>query len=314
MKLMDIILCILCMFSSLLPVVEAEPLKPSVIALEEDAAEIVCPTIESYESYFWRKGDSIEDSTAVASFVDGVPRADAKKYAVTANGTFFIKKVTLKDEGNYFCRGVSVSSSSTVEIIVHVQASLQNFELGIDHCSTESSSCSQSIDLSKPIELICRGKNASPSVTLKWFNGSREIESNITVVKYNQKDVPSSSMIISTIKAVYRTPVTLTCQAVDTKCRTDGGKFVNIRLEQQVPITNEKPPAPDQDLVRGWMLGALFCMDMLTLTLMLMLLLLLMHRRQCSKRYWKNGKPSVPNNGSVPIKSNQTLSMMSAEE
>ncbi|XP_071813553.1 cell adhesion molecule 1-like [Apostichopus japonicus] len=313
MKLMDIILCILCMLSSLLPVVEAEPLKPSVLALEGDAAEIVCPTIESYDSYFWRKGDSIYDSTAVASFVDGVPRADAKNYVVTANGTFFIKNVTIRDEGKYFCRGVSVLSSSTVEIIIHLQASLQNFDLSIDLCSTESS-CLRYINLSEPIELICRAKNASPSVTLKWFNGSREIESNITVVKYNQKDVPSSSMIISTLKAVYRTPVTLTCQAVDTKCRTDGGKFVNIRLEQQVPITNEKPPAPDPDLVRVWMIIALSSMGMLML--MFMLMLMLMHRRE---RYLQNGRPSVRKNGSVPttsvpISSNLRLSMMSEGE
>ncbi|XP_071813556.1 uncharacterized protein [Apostichopus japonicus] len=280
---MDIILRILCMLFSLLPVVEAEPLKPSVLALEGDAAEIVCPTIESYESYFWRKGDSIEDSTAVASFVDGVHRADAKKYAVTANGTFFIKNVTTKDEGNYFCRGVSDISSSTVEIMVYVQASLQNFELSIDHCGTESSSCSPNIDLSKPIELICRGKNASPSVKLKWFNGSREIESNISVAKYDQKNAPSSTMIISTLKVVYRTPVTLTCQ-VEPKSRTDGCRFVNIRLEQPVPITTEEPPAPDQDHFYGLPFAAAILVIVIMCMLMVMLMLMLMQRSFIDRR------------------------------
>ncbi|PIK35589.1 hypothetical protein BSL78_27590, partial [Apostichopus japonicus] len=230
MRIKYIVTYILCMLVSLLPVVKAETLIASVLALEGDAAEIVCPTIESYESYFWRKGESINKSTAVASFVYGVPRAISEIYAVTANGTLCIQNVTLKDEGNYFCRGVSVLSSSTTNIMVYVQASLPNFELSIDQCGNESS-CLRYIDLSKPIALICRAKNASPSMTLKWFNGSREIQSNITIVN-NQKDAPPSTTIRSTIKAVYRTPVTLTCQAVDTKSRTDGGRLVNIRLEQ----------------------------------------------------------------------------------
>ncbi|XP_071813562.1 uncharacterized protein [Apostichopus japonicus] len=240
MKMKDINLCILCMLFSLLPVVEAETLKPSVVAQEGYAAKIDCPTIESYDSYLWRKGDSNEDSTKVASFVDGVPRAISENYAVTADGTLCIQNVTLKDEGNYFCRGVSLKSSFTIEIIVQVQAFLPDFELSIDQCGTESS-CLRYIDFSEPIELICRGKNASPSVTLKWFSGSREIESNINVAKYYQEDVHSSTMIISTLKAVYRTPITLTCQAVDTKNRTDCGRFVKIRLEPPDPMTSGKP-------------------------------------------------------------------------
>ncbi|XP_071813544.1 cell adhesion molecule 1-like [Apostichopus japonicus] len=312
MKMKDIYLCILCMLLSLLPDVEAETLIASVLALEGDAVEIACPTLESYDSYFWRKGDSIHDSTEVASFVDDVPRADSKNYAVTANGTLSIKNVTTKDEGKYFCRGVTDISSSSVEILVQVQASLQNFELSIDHCNTETS-CFRYINFSKLIELICIAINASPSMTLTWFNGSREIQSNITVDKYNQKDVPSSTMITSTLKAVYRTPVTLTCQAEDTKSKTNGGRFVNIRLEQQVPITNEKPPSPDQDLVgRGWMITAVilfvFCMS-----IMGMFMMYKMHRR-----YLKNGRPSVPNNssvanGSVPNGSRRRHSLMSEE-
>ncbi|PIK45371.1 hypothetical protein BSL78_17792, partial [Apostichopus japonicus] len=217
--------------------VKAETLIASVLALEGDSAEIVCPTIEKYDSYFWRKGDSIEDSTAVASFVYGVPRAISENYAVTADGTLCIQNVTLKDEGNYFCRGVSLKTSCTTNIIVNVQASLPNFELSIDQCGNESS-CLRYIDLSKPIALICRAKNASPSMMLKWFNGSREIESSLAVVNRYQKDAPSSTTIISTIKAVYRTPISLTCQAVDTKSRTDGGRLVNIRLEQPGEDTN----------------------------------------------------------------------------
>ncbi|XP_071813559.1 uncharacterized protein [Apostichopus japonicus] len=272
MRIMDIMVYILCMSFSLLPVLEAEPLIASVLALEGDSAEIVCPTIESYGSYFWRKGDSIHDSTTVASIVDGVHRADSKNYAVTANGTFFIKNVTLKDEGKYFCRGVSVKSSSTTNIMVYVQASPPNFELSIDHCGTESS-CLRYINLSEPIELICRAKNASPSMMLKWFNGSREIESSLAVVKLYQKDAPSSTTIRSTIKAVYRTPITLTCQAVYTKSRADGGKFVNIRLEQPVPITNEKSASD-----RGWKIAAVIAI----IVLCIMCITCIVHK--CRKR------------------------------
>lgn len=95
--------------------------EPSVLLEEGRPAEIPCLTIGRHDAYIWMKGYSIENSTELASFIDGIASEDTSHFTVSENGTLLIEKVRLKDEGKYLCRASSEISDCTGEIMVYVQ-------------------------------------------------------------------------------------------------------------------------------------------------------------------------------------------------
>ncbi|XP_071842653.1 uncharacterized protein [Apostichopus japonicus] len=217
---------------------EAGRTTASTIVKEGLPAEIFC-MVEGTGYYFWRKGESLHKSTLVASFTGDNAYKDNEPYAVTVNGALFIRNVTLNDEGKYFCRVTSEENECHGEVKVFVQASLRNFVLAIDHCDIESS-CLLYISPSQSISLTCTAYNAPPLMTLKWFNGSKEITEGIQQnVILPQNGNPR--YITSTVAAVYGHPAFLTCQAVDPKRSNDDVRFVHAQVNMTVPAQETLP-------------------------------------------------------------------------
>ncbi|XP_071842831.1 uncharacterized protein [Apostichopus japonicus] len=217
----------------------------SVVVKEGESAEISCMLKESNVAYFWLKGGSLENSTVVASFISGITINDPDDpFTVTENGTLIIKKVSRNDEGNYICRVSSEEISCHGDVFVFVQAVLQDFQLTIEYCEPENS-CVISTESTKPTSLTCKATNASPSMKLKWFNGSREIKDNI---EENSLTKGTSIEISSTIKDVYKAPSTLTCQAVDFKTSNDDGMFAHVQFRTSVAAADISP---------GWIVTAI---------------------------------------------------------
>lgn len=100
------------------------PIIASIVVKEGEKAEISCLAKGSHEAYFWWKGDSLHNSTDIASFIGGIDIDDSKHYTATANGTLIIKNVSLKDEGKYICRVASEKSDCYGEIFLYVQGKL----------------------------------------------------------------------------------------------------------------------------------------------------------------------------------------------
>lgn len=92
----------------------------SVILEEGQMGNIFC-VVKGIGSYYWRKGDFIDNSTKVASIVSGVPSAGDGSYSVNENGTLFIRSVVLEDEGKYFCRVASDATDCSGEVMIYVQ-------------------------------------------------------------------------------------------------------------------------------------------------------------------------------------------------
>ncbi|XP_071842821.1 uncharacterized protein [Apostichopus japonicus] len=217
----------------------------SVVVKEGESAEISCMLKESNVAYFWLKGGSLENSTVVASFISGRPTNDPDEpFTVTENGTLIIKTVSRTDEGKYICRVSSKEISCHGEVFVFVQAALQDFQLTIEYCEPENS-CVISTESTKPTSLTCKATNASPSMKLKWFNGSREIKVNI---EENSLTKETPREISSTIKDVYKASSTLTCQAVDFKTSNDDGMFAHVQF---------RTPASTADISPGWTVTAI---------------------------------------------------------
>ncbi|XP_071841815.1 uncharacterized protein [Apostichopus japonicus] len=240
------IYCIFMIFACVLPKCsayhisdsEAGRTTASTLVKEGLPAEIFC-MVEGTGDYFWRKGESFDKSTLVASFTGDNANKDNEPYVVRVNGTLFIRNVTLKDEGKYFCRVTSVENECHGEVKVFVQASLRNFVLDIDACDNESS-CLSYISPSQSISLTCTAYNAPPLMTLKWFNGSKEITEGI-----QQNEIlplnGNSRYITSTVTAVYGHPAILTCQAVDPKRSNDDVRFVHAQVKMTVPFIETLP-------------------------------------------------------------------------
>lgn len=94
----------------------------SVLVEEGKMAEIFCVTNAGSQSeYFWRKGESLHNSTDIAFFISGFPTDDSGRFKVTQNGTLIVKKVTLDDEGKYICRVSSEESDCHGEVFVFVK-------------------------------------------------------------------------------------------------------------------------------------------------------------------------------------------------
>ncbi|XP_071842654.1 uncharacterized protein [Apostichopus japonicus] len=232
--------CVLMIFACLFPKSSADILSDSetgrtasTLVKEGLPAEIFC-MVEGTGDYFWSKGESFHNSTLVASFTGGNGNKDNEPYVVTVHGTLFIRKVTLKDEGKYFCRFTSVENECHGEINVVVRASLSNFFLAIDRCDRESS-CLLYLNPSQSISLTCTAHNAPPLMTLKWFNGSKEITEGIE----DNEILPQNGNareITSTVAAVYGHPASLTCQAVDPKRSNDDVRFAHAQVEMKVPV------------------------------------------------------------------------------
>ncbi|PIK39315.1 hypothetical protein BSL78_23821 [Apostichopus japonicus] len=210
----------------------------SVLLKEGQSAEISCMT-RGTGDFFWRKGETLYNSILVASFTVGDVSDDSQPYSVTVNGTLHVKSVTLKDEGNYFCRVSSTESECYGEVKILVQASLRNFDLAIDRCDRESS-CLLYLDPSQFTSLTCTALNASPLMTLKWFNGSKEIIEGIQQNEILTQNGTSRD-ITSTVVAVYGHPASLTCQAVDPKRSNDDVRFAHAQVEMKVPVHETLP-------------------------------------------------------------------------
>ncbi|XP_071841823.1 uncharacterized protein [Apostichopus japonicus] len=217
---------------------EAGRTTASTLVKEGLSAEIFC-MVEGTGYYFWSKGESFHNSTLVASFTGGNGNKDNEPYVVTVHGTLFIRKVTLKDEGKYFCRFTSVENECHGKINVIVQASLSNFFLAIDRCDRESS-CLLYLNPSQSISLTCTAHNAPPLMTLKWFNGSKEITEGIEQNEILPQN-GNSREITSTVAAVYGHPASLTCQAVDPKRSNDDVRFAHAQVEMAVPFIETLP-------------------------------------------------------------------------
>ncbi|XP_071841830.1 uncharacterized protein [Apostichopus japonicus] len=217
---------------------ETDRLIGSVLLKEEQSAEISCMT-RGTGDYFWRKGETLYNSTLVASFTVGDVTDDSQPYSVTVNGTLHIKSVTLKDEGNYFCRVSSTESECYGEVKILVQASLRNFDLAIDRCDGENS-CLLYLDPSQFTSLTCTAYNAPPLMTLKWFNGSKEITEGIQQNEILPQNGTSRD-ISSTVVAVYGHHASLTCQAVDPKRSNDDVRFAHAQVEMKGPVHETLP-------------------------------------------------------------------------
>ncbi|PIK42720.1 hypothetical protein BSL78_20444 [Apostichopus japonicus] len=190
-------------------------------------AEISCVTNAGSQSeYFWRKGESLHNSTDIAFFISGFPTDDPGRFKVTQNGTLIVKKVALADEGKDICRVSSEESDCHGEVFVFVQAVLQDFQLTIENCEPENS-CVISTESDKQTSLTCKATNASPSMKLKWFNGSHEVKDNI---QENSLTKGPSREISSTIRDVYKGRSPLKCQAVDFKTSNDDGMFAHVQF------------------------------------------------------------------------------------
>ncbi|XP_071842262.1 uncharacterized protein [Apostichopus japonicus] len=207
----------------------------SVILEEGQTGNIFC-NVNGIGSYYWRKGNSFDNSTEVAYIISGVPSAGDGSYSVNENGTLFIRSVVLEDEGKYFCRVASEETDCYGEVMIYVQASLPNFVIGIDRCYTKHS-CSVLIDSSQSASLTCIARNASCSMILKWFNGSTEITNHI---RKNSSIVQGVREISSTLDVAHGKKGSLTCQAVEPKGRNDNGRFANVQLEMpEVPVVTD---------------------------------------------------------------------------
>lgn len=92
----------------------------SVILEEGQSGNIFC-NVNGIGSYYWRKGDSVDNSTEVANIISGVPSEGDGSYSVNENGTLFIRSVVLEDEGKYFCRVASEETDCSGEVMIYVQ-------------------------------------------------------------------------------------------------------------------------------------------------------------------------------------------------
>ncbi|PIK54989.1 hypothetical protein BSL78_08128 [Apostichopus japonicus] len=215
-------------FISLLSSISAHLSVPSILVQEGQSAEISCLAKGSHDAYFWWKGESLHNSTEIASFVGGIPSSPTGSYKATENGTLIITKVSLSDEGKYICRVSSAFSDCNGVIMVYVQASIPDFALGIDLCDGDTS-CVIQIAPPKSTKLICQATDASPSMELKWFNGSTEITKGI---EFEDPVTAGTSRVISaTLNVAPECAGSLICQAVDPKTKDDGGRFAHVQLE-----------------------------------------------------------------------------------
>ncbi|PIK51672.1 hypothetical protein BSL78_11434 [Apostichopus japonicus] len=219
---------IVVIFISLYSSNSAHPSVPSIVVHEGQSAEISCLAKGNHDAYFWWKGEYLHNSTEIASFVRGTPSGPSGSYKATENGTLFIKKVSLNDEGKYICRVLSELSDCNGEILVYVKASIPDFALDIDLCDGDAS-CVIQITPSKSTMLTCQATDASPSMELKWFNGSSEITEGI------ESESPvmtgTSRVISATLNVAPECTGSLICQAVDTKTKDVSGKFAHVQLQ-----------------------------------------------------------------------------------
>ncbi|PIK40223.1 hypothetical protein BSL78_22930, partial [Apostichopus japonicus] len=117
--------------------------------------------------------------------------------------------------------------------------SLRTFSLAIDRCDRESR-CVLYLDPTQSISLTCTASNAPPSMTLKWFNGSKEITEGIIkneIIRQND----NSRELTSRVSSVYGHPASLTCQAVDPKRSNDDVRFAHAQVEMTVPMIETLP-------------------------------------------------------------------------
>ncbi|XP_071842766.1 uncharacterized protein [Apostichopus japonicus] len=127
-----------------------------------------------------------------------------------------------------------------------VSASIPGFSLGIDLCDGDAS-CVIQIQPSKSTKLTCTATDASPSMELKWFNGSSEITEGIE----NKSPVMTgtSRIISATLYVAPECTGSLICQAVDHNAKDVSGRFALVQLQL--------PGSAIKEASTGWMVTAI---------------------------------------------------------
>ncbi|XP_071841536.1 uncharacterized protein [Apostichopus japonicus] len=190
-----------------------------------ETAVVPCVPKGDETAYFWNKGEDFATSQSVASRVLGIPRSDSEKYLVNEDGSLVIYNVTLAEGGRYHCR--IVSENANCRGAVTIEVTVNDFTFGIEQCEP-SESCTLQVEPSKETKLTCTAKGGPSSLSLKWFNGSKEINSVSNEPPLNEE----SSTISETITVPNEFGLPLTCEAVASEDRRACARFAHVRLDK----------------------------------------------------------------------------------
>lgn len=94
---------------------------PSLVLKEGLVGKIPCVVEGEADSFFWRKGELYNNSHEVASIVRGILDDTSENFTVAADGSLVIKKVSMSDEGRYYCRISSKESQCHGGLVVYVE-------------------------------------------------------------------------------------------------------------------------------------------------------------------------------------------------
>ncbi|XP_071843114.1 tyrosine-protein phosphatase non-receptor type substrate 1-like [Apostichopus japonicus] len=197
-----------------------------VFSIEKGGTAVVqCVPKGDETAYFWSKGEDFATSQSVASRVTGLPSPDSEKYLVNEEGSLVIYNVTLADEGIYHCRIVSENTNCRGAVSINVK--VNDFSFGIEQCEPNKC-CSLQVEPSKETNLTCTAKGGPSSLSLKWFNGSKEI----TPV-YSEHSLNEESITVSeTIKVPNEFGLLLTCKAIASEDGQACARLAHVRLEK----------------------------------------------------------------------------------
>ncbi|KAJ8024526.1 hypothetical protein HOLleu_34459 [Holothuria leucospilota] len=174
---------------------------------EGDTALVPCIKEANENDFFWSKGKWYDNGTNIAYIARGIP-SESNKYDVDSDGTLVIRRISLADEGNYFCRILSDSTESYVGVRIYVRVSVEAIDIAIEGCNS-SSSCVKVLEPSLESQLTCTANMISESMTLKWYNGTKEIVGDVHV----PESVGQKVKITNVIKFILEVESHLTCQA-----------------------------------------------------------------------------------------------------
>ncbi|PIK41155.1 hypothetical protein BSL78_21995, partial [Apostichopus japonicus] len=197
-----------------------------VFSIEKgETAVVPCVPKGDETAYFWSKGEDFATSQSVASRVLGIPSSDSEKYSVNEDGSLVINNVTQAEGGIYHCR--IVSENTNCRGAVSIEVTVNDFTFGIEQCGP-SESCTLQVEPSKETKLTCMAKDGPSSLSLKWFNGSKEINSDSNEHPLNE----GSSTISETITVPNEFGLPLTCEAVNSKDGQTCRRFAHVRLNR----------------------------------------------------------------------------------
>lgn len=90
--------------------------------------------------------------------------------------------------------------------------SAQSLGINIEGCNA-SSTCIKTLQPSLPLELTCHANMVSELMTLKWYNGTKEIPGHVGIYEGKGKN----KKITNLITFIFEDDSQLTCEAKDVK-------------------------------------------------------------------------------------------------